>query len=253
MILPTVARRRLAVALSVAGHPFTLIPCTVALIARPAWLGVAIALTAVATMFAVIAWRVAKGQWSNFDVSDPGQRRGFYAVAIAILATSTVVGWWLGLPPSAIRGFVVALGSAGDRRRAGARTHVSLHMLFGAFCAVLVAGVNLRSCSRIRRRGRGDSMVQDCAAQAHGRAGATWRGGGRPCGLHPACPGCAGSLRPRLAHCTAPATVRAGASAHHACHTPIVPTPAALAKSASALLESVAQKPRSRSRPSLRR
>ena len=40
---------------------------------------------------------------------------------------------------------------------------------------------------------------------------------------------------------------------HHACHTPIVPTPAALAKSAAALLESVAQKPRLRSRPSLRR
>jgi len=144
---PTVARRRLAVALSVAGHPFTLIPCTVALIARPAWLGVAIALAAVATTFAVIAWRVAKGQWSNFDVSDPGQRRGFYAVAIAMLATSTVVGWWFGLPPSAIRGFVVALGLLVTGAALARWTHVSLHMLFGAFCAVLVAGVSLRTAA----------------------------------------------------------------------------------------------------------
>src|SRR5205085_3503253 len=101
-------RKRLATLVSIVGHPFTVVSCTIGLIVRPAWISVAVAVATVGALLAVIAWRVASGRWSDYDVSDPGERHTFYPTAIPIVGASALIGWRLGMPAGVVRGFFVA-------------------------------------------------------------------------------------------------------------------------------------------------
>lgn len=129
--------------LSVVGHPFVLIPITVAITARAAWLGVGVAAVAVLGMLAVIARRVRSGRWSDHDVSDAEQRHSFYPMAIGIVGASAVATWLLGVPAGVVRGFGVGVGLLVAAAVITRWTKVSLHTMFGTFCAatVLTAGV----------------------------------------------------------------------------------------------------------------
>lgn len=133
-------RHRLASALSVAGHPFVLVPITVALATRAAWAGVALAALTSLALLALISHRVRRGRWSDHDVSDHGQRHSFYPLAIAVVATSAVLAWWVGVAPGLLRGFGMAVcllvAAAGVTRW----TKVSLHTMLGAFCASALVG-----------------------------------------------------------------------------------------------------------------
>ncbi len=139
------ALHRTATILSLVGHPFILIPTTVALTTRAAWIGVGVAGFTVIAMLTVIAYRVRSGQWSDHDVSDEQQRHSFYPVAIGIAMTSTVMTWLLGVPAQVVRGFgagVCMLVAAAVITR---WTKISLHMMLGTFCAatVITAGSTL--------------------------------------------------------------------------------------------------------------
>ncbi|HWS72916.1 MAG TPA: hypothetical protein VN605_12425 [Thermoanaerobaculia bacterium] len=140
-------RLRLANVLSIVGHPFVLVPATVALTVRTR-VAVAIALVAMAAMLAVIARRVKRGEWSDYDVSDPRQRYGLYPVALAIVGASAIACWALsaaGLARGMAAAFaVLAVGAVLTRW-----TKVSLHMLIGTFCVVTLAGMDLRAAAAL--------------------------------------------------------------------------------------------------------
>jgi membrane-associated phospholipid phosphatase len=138
------ARRRVAAIVSIVGHPFVLAPLTIAFMVRPARIAVTIALCMVGAMLCVIAWRVATGRWSDYDVSDPQQRHGFYPVALVIVAVSTAASWFLHMPMGFIRAMVIVELLLATSAVFTRYTKVSLHVLFGAFCAVIVSSDDLR-------------------------------------------------------------------------------------------------------------
>lgn len=138
-------RLRIAAALSIIGHPFVVVPCTVALTVRPARPAVGIALVTVIAMLAVIARQVAAGRWSDYDVSDQKQRHGFYPWALGIVAAGALVSWWARLPIGFVRAMAVAFGVIAIAAVLTRWTKVSLHALLGAFCAVIASGIDVRA------------------------------------------------------------------------------------------------------------
>ena len=133
-------RHRLATVLSAAGHPFVLVPITIAFATRGAWLGVALAAVTSLTLLAVIAHRVRRGRWSDHDVSDPEQRHSFYPVALGIVGASAVLAWWAGVAPGVLRGFVMGVCLLAAAAAITRWTKVSLHTMWGAFCASALVG-----------------------------------------------------------------------------------------------------------------
>lgn len=136
---------RVASLLSLIGHPFVLVPLTVAFMVRPARLAIAIAMCMVVAMLAVIAWRVTSGRWSDYDVSDAQQRHGFYPIALVIVIVTTIVSWLLHMPAGFLRGMLVAIGMLATGALLTRRTKVSLHVMIGAFCATILSTVDLRA------------------------------------------------------------------------------------------------------------
>jgi membrane-associated phospholipid phosphatase len=136
---------RVASILSLVGHPFVLVPLTIAFMVRPAKLAIAIATCMVVAMLAVIAWRVASGRWSDYDVSDAQQRHGFYPVALLIVIVTTIVSWLLHMPPGFLRGMFVAIGMLATGAVLTRYTKVSLHVMIGAFCATILSTVDIRA------------------------------------------------------------------------------------------------------------
>ena len=112
---------------------------------RPAKVAVTIALCMVAVMLCVIAWRVAKGRWSDYDVSDAQQRHGFYPVALIVVAIAAVAGWLLHMPADFVRGMIVAEVLLATSAVVTRYTKVSLHVMFGAFCTVIVNSADIRA------------------------------------------------------------------------------------------------------------
>jgi hypothetical protein len=133
------SRLPLARALSIAGHPFLLTPLTIA-IATHNWLWTAVVAACTTLPLTVITWRkVRRGTWSDFDVSRRDQRTSLYAVAAPLLAVTFGLLWWLGASPRLLRGvgagaLMLIPAVAGNRI-----LKTSLHMMFGAFCAVHIA------------------------------------------------------------------------------------------------------------------
>jgi hypothetical protein len=131
--------RRIARILSAALHPFVIGPLTVALVTRNwRWTG-ALAAAMILPLTVVLIRRTRRGNWSDFDVSDRGQRPGLYYAAFPLLGLSALLVWWLGAPAWFLRSFLAvaflfAAGLAGNRF-----LKISLHMMFGAFCVVVVA------------------------------------------------------------------------------------------------------------------
>ena len=127
--------------LSTAAHPFVLCPLTVALATRN-WRWTAIlAATMILPLSLVISRNVRRGAWSDADVSRREQRSGLYWVAIPLLAIAALVFRAQGAPASFQRGLLAvavlfAVGLVGNRF-----LKISLHMMFGAFCSVILVRV----------------------------------------------------------------------------------------------------------------
>jgi hypothetical protein len=133
---------RIARALSAVLHPFVIGPITVALATRSWRLAAAIAATIMLPLMVLLIRRTRRGEWSDFDVSRKEQRPGLYYAAIPLVALAALVVWWMGASPRFLRsflavGFLFAAGLAGNRF-----LKISLHMMFGAFCTVILARVS---------------------------------------------------------------------------------------------------------------
>jgi len=129
---------RVARILSVALHPFVVGPLTAALATRNWRWTTAIAATLILPLVFVLVRRTRRGAWSDFDVSNREQRPGLYYAAIPLLALAATVVWWLGAPSGFLRSFIAiaflfAAGLIGNRF-----LKISLHMMFGAFCTVVI-------------------------------------------------------------------------------------------------------------------
>lgn len=126
---------RVARIVSVAAHPFVLVPVAVSLATGNLRWTAILALGTLLPMAALIVWNVRRGVWSDFDVSRRDQRSSLYWVAIPLLFLTAAL---IEAPPAFTRGmhavaFVLVIGLAGNRF-----LKTSMHMLFGAYCAVLV-------------------------------------------------------------------------------------------------------------------
>ena len=130
---------RVARTLSAVLHPFVAGPLTAALATRSWRWTAAIAATTVLPLTLVLVRRTRAGTWTDFDVSRREQRPGFYFVAIPLIAVTAILVTWLGAPPWFLRSFAAiafffVAGLLGNRF-----LKISLHMMFGAFCAVIIA------------------------------------------------------------------------------------------------------------------
>jgi membrane-associated phospholipid phosphatase len=135
--------------LSLFGHPFVLLPATLtlALLRRvpPARLILIVAtfLLAIVLPLVVLIWRnVARGKWSDTDVSDKAQRPQLYLASIAVLVCSIAVFWILRLPRPVIVGSVISLLLLVVTKGITARSKLSMHSMFAAFCSLILLAVN---------------------------------------------------------------------------------------------------------------
>ena len=149
MLPESSARLRIATVLSIVGHPFVVMPATVALTVRPLKVALAIALLTVIAMLAVIARRVRRGEWSDYDVSDPRQRHGFYPIALSIVGAAALACWLLAAPAGLVRAMIVALAVLALAGLLTRWTKVSLHMLIDTFCVVTLASMDLRAAAAL--------------------------------------------------------------------------------------------------------
>ncbi|HYK03036.1 MAG TPA: hypothetical protein VE974_14845 [Thermoanaerobaculia bacterium] len=129
----------LARALSILGHPFLLIPLTIAALTGSLFWTAVIAASTTVPLLAVIARKVRRGAWSDFDVSRHEQRAGLYYAGIPLLAVCVVLLYFLGAPAGMIRGAAAGAamflaGLLGNRF-----LKISMHMMFAAFCTVALS------------------------------------------------------------------------------------------------------------------
>jgi hypothetical protein len=125
----------LARTLSIAGHPFVLVPITVALATRNWRWSAAVAAGMFLPLLAITLRNVRRGHWSDADVSRPDQRSGLYRTAFPLLALSTLLLYFLGAGPSMMRGMAAAAVMMGIGWAATPYLKISLHLMCAAHCA----------------------------------------------------------------------------------------------------------------------
>lgn len=132
----------LARILSIAGNPFILIPVMVAVATRN-WVTTAIvAAVTILPVVAVTLRNVRRGVWSDHDVSRQDQRTGLYRVLLPLIGLSALLLWLMEASPRMMRGFAAAavmlvVGFLGNRF-----LKISLHMMFAAFCGVIIVRIH---------------------------------------------------------------------------------------------------------------
>jgi hypothetical protein len=136
---PRLSSTALARTISVAGHPFVLIPLMVAAATRNwVWTSV-VAVCTILPLLVITLRNVRRGVWSDPDVSRRHERGGLYRTAFPLVALSGLVLWLLGAGPRMMRGILaaaamLALGFLGNRF-----LKISLHLMAAAYCAVTIA------------------------------------------------------------------------------------------------------------------
>ncbi|MEA2464116.1 MAG: hypothetical protein QOJ98_1863 [Acidobacteriota bacterium] len=126
----------LARALSLLGHPFLLIPLTIAALTGSFFWTAVIAASTTVPLLLIIARKVRRGAWSDFDVSRHEQRSGLYYAGIPLMALSALLLYLLGASASMLRGVAAGgvmflAGLLGNRF-----LKISMHMMFASFCTV---------------------------------------------------------------------------------------------------------------------
>jgi hypothetical protein len=135
---PASPLRRLASFLSTAGHPFVLIPLTILAVTRSWFWMAVVATTTTLPMLFVILRKVRKGVWSDHDVSRHAERGSFYHVAFPLMAVAALAFHLLDAPSGMMRGLMAGVGMLAVGFAANRWLKVSVHMLFGTFCAVML-------------------------------------------------------------------------------------------------------------------
>lgn len=125
---------------SVAGHPFVLLPLTTLYassrhgsMASAAGSAVAVALAAVLPALAIVVIGVRRSSYTDHDVSDRAQRSGFYKALFVVLPLGSALLWFArpGLRPGIVATWALILASMLANRFVKS----SLHVGFAAFCA----------------------------------------------------------------------------------------------------------------------
>ena len=133
--LPT---QRLALAVSLLLHPFVISPVTVLLL-TDVRASLLLVLVVSVPLLILIGRNVRRGTWTNYDVSERTQRSGLYWPALILTASLALFLWWSGTNPRLTRGFLVVVSMMAAGMLINRWLKVSLHMAFGAFCAVIVS------------------------------------------------------------------------------------------------------------------
>lgn len=133
---------------SIAGHPFVLVPSAI-LVSGTSAQAVAtpraalfVAIVVVLGMIAIgayVASGLRAGRFADVDVSVREQRGGLYRVSLAATAAATAVFHFGDQPAIAVRGSGIAFVLVGCCALANLRTKISLHVAFAAY-AVGIAG-----------------------------------------------------------------------------------------------------------------
>ena len=128
----------LARALSTAGHPFVLIPLTVAAATRNLLWTTILAAGTILPLLAIIIRNVRRGTWSDADVSRHDQRAGLYRVALPLAIASAVVLHFAGAPARMLRSVAAAAAMLGMGLVGNLLLKISMHMMFASFCGVAI-------------------------------------------------------------------------------------------------------------------
>jgi hypothetical protein len=129
----------LARILSIAGHPFVLVPLMVAIATRNwTWTAIVGACT-ILPLFYVTVRNVRRGVWSDHDVSRREQRGGLYRVAFPLVAVTALMLWLLDAGPGMMRGFAAAAVMLGIGVLGNRFLKISMHMMAAAYCGVVIA------------------------------------------------------------------------------------------------------------------
>jgi membrane-associated phospholipid phosphatase len=140
---------KIARVVSVAGHPFVLLALTVFIAAahrthplRALTFGGAAVLFTVSPLVFIIRRKVSAGKWSDHDISDASQRRGFYPIAITIATFSTFIFYLLDFPPGLLVGMLMSLVILLAAMLINRFSKISLHVIFAAYFAVTLLAVS---------------------------------------------------------------------------------------------------------------
>ena len=127
-----------AAALSTLFHPLLLIPVTVFLLTRDLRVSALLAAATVLPLLVITLRNVRRGTWTNFDVSDRGQRGGLYYAAVPLTLLGAAVLYAAGAPAVMVRGTLVVGGLLLAALLLSPFLKTSLHMLFAGWCGVLL-------------------------------------------------------------------------------------------------------------------
>jgi hypothetical protein len=129
-------RSRLSSTTSVAGHPFLLVPLTVAALTRSVFWTAVIAASTSIPLLAITIRNVRRGRWSDHDVSRHDQRSGLYHVGLPLIALTALILYLLGADAQLIRGTVAAAVMLTVALLGNRWLKISMHMMAAALCAV---------------------------------------------------------------------------------------------------------------------
>jgi membrane-associated phospholipid phosphatase len=135
---------------SLVGHPFVLLALTVTLAAteretaaRALTISAVTIAATVLPLLLIIRRRVAAGKWSDHDVSDATERRGFYPIVMAVVAASLIVFYLLDFPRPLLAGTAVGLLLSAAAMLINRRSKISLHLSFAVYFAVSLSAINV--------------------------------------------------------------------------------------------------------------
>ncbi len=136
---PSSLSAALARAISVAAHPFVLIPLTVAVATRSLFWTAVIAASTSVPLLAIILRNVHRGTWSDVDVSRHEQRASLYYAGIPLLIGAAALLSWLGADPKLMRGLAAGAAMFTAGLLGNRFLKISMHMMFAAFSSVTIA------------------------------------------------------------------------------------------------------------------
>lgn len=132
---------RAARAISIAGHPFVLIPLAVALASRNLTTAAIVAATTALPIYLITRRRVHRGEWSDYDVSRQDQRSSLYWISFPVMALAAVALHLSGAGARMMHGVLAGVGMLAAGMIGNRWLKISMHMMFDTFAAVIVARV----------------------------------------------------------------------------------------------------------------
>ncbi len=135
--------------ISIAGHPFVLLPLLIFLSRLPSDSAGALRNTllfvAIACIpLALLTWHsVASGKWRTVDASDKDDRPLLYKAALGVAVAAVGCFYFIEPSPGIVRGSLVVAGVLLVAATLNCWIKISLHVTFACFCGFVLARVRL--------------------------------------------------------------------------------------------------------------